>query len=92
MNFTFGIVTTPSSCEYLQQIVDSIESENIPNYQIIIVGGNKSHNDDILQIIPFDESIHPGWVSKKKNVITKHAKYENIVYRACPKSPILDLQ
>ncbi len=80
MNFTFGIVTTPSSCEYLQLIVDSIESEHIPNFQIIIIGGNESYNDGIIQTIPFNESINPGWVTKKKNLITQHAKYENIVY------------
>ena len=33
-----------------------------------------------MTIIPFDESQKPMWITKKKNMITERAKYENIVY------------
>ena len=80
MNFTFGITTTPQSSIALQQIVDSITNENIPNFEIIIVGGNEAYDDGTMKVIPFDESIKKFWITKKKNLITQHARYESIVY------------
>lgn len=80
MNFTFGIITSPGSDIFIQQIVDSICEENIPNYEIIIIGGNTAYNSDELKVIPFDESQKRMWITRKKNLITQNAKYENIVY------------
>jgi hypothetical protein len=87
MNFTFGIITL-NNIENISKIIDSIEIQNIPNYEIIIVGCNKTFNLISLNklkrtnciCIPFDESIYKGWITKKKNLITQNAKYENIVY------------
>ena len=87
MDFTFGIITS-NNIENLNKIIDSIEIQNISNYEIIIVGCNKIFNLTNLNklkrknctCIPFDESIYPGWITKKKNIITQNAKYENIVY------------
>lgn len=79
MDFSFGIITNESSCHFLDIIIDSIELQNIPNYEIIIIGNvNIIRNN--TTVIPFDESIYPGWITKKKNIITQNAKYENIVY------------
>jgi hypothetical protein len=39
--------------------------------------------NDILiyrQRVPFDETIKQGWITRKKNIITSLAQYENIVY------------
>ncbi len=80
MKFTFGIITSPGSDQNLQEIIDSIQNENIPEYEIIIIGGNTTYNDGILKIIPFDETVKNKWITKKKNIITTHAQYENIVY------------
>jgi len=80
MNFTFGIITSPGSSGFLQQIVDIICDENIPEFEIIIVGGNEAHKNDVMQVIPFDESKKPMWITRKKNIITETAKYENVVY------------
>ena len=79
MNFTFGIITNGSNDHYIQQIVASIINENIPDYEIIIIGATSISGSNIINI-PFDESIKPGWITKKKNLITQNAKYENIVY------------
>jgi len=70
MDFTFGIVTDGKD---IQGIVDSIHSQNIPNYEIIVIG-----NTDVKGVIqiPFDET-KP--LTKKKNLIAQLAKYENIV-------------
>lgn len=80
MNFTFGIITSPGTGGYLQEIIDTICMENIPEYQIVVVGGNEAVTEGILEVVPFDESQKPMWITKKKNMITERAKYENIVY------------
>jgi len=77
LDFTFGIITAGS--DYIQRIVDSIRSQNIPNYEIIIVGKTSISGNNIITI-PFDESIKKGWITKKKNIISQNAKYENIVF------------
>jgi hypothetical protein len=83
MEFTFGIITSIHSCQFLNEIIDSIKIQNIENYEIIIVG-NVTDNFCLerknIVTIPFDETIYPGWITKKKNLITENAKYENIVF------------
>lgn len=80
MDFTFGIITSGKVDSYLLKIIDSIKKENIPNYEIIIIGNTLLSEDDKIKIIPFNEDIKPMWITKKKNLITQSAKYENIVF------------
>lgn len=73
----------------IHTVIDSIESENIPEYEINIVGGLSSSISRKNTVhIPFDEtvwqhvSIHgrPGaWTTKKKNLGVKASKYQNLV-------------
>lgn len=79
MNFTFGIVTSGTSDNFVNVVIDSIEQLNIPEYEILIIG-NSSVSRNNTSIIPFDESQKPAWITRKKNLITQNAKYENIVY------------
>lgn len=79
MDFTFGIVTSGTADDYLNTIIDSIEKQNIKNYEVLIVG-NSSVQRNKTTVIPFDENQRPAWITRKKNIITKNAKYENIVY------------
>jgi hypothetical protein len=79
MDFTFGIITGGGQIRNLNKIIDSIEKQNIPRYEIIIVGGDKIERKNVFHI-PFDESIRRKWITRKKNIITENAKYENIVY------------
>lgn len=79
MNFTFGIITNNNSNNFLEKIIKSIESLSIPNYEILIVG-NTNITANKTRIIYFDESLRNSWITKKKNLITKEAIYENIVY------------
>jgi hypothetical protein len=84
MNFTFGIIT--SGQPNIGRILESIhyQQSTLGHYEIIVVGGEKLNSDDIFNSntthIPFDETIKKGWISKKKNLITKHAKYDNLVF------------
>jgi len=79
MNFSFGICKGINS-PFLKEIIYSIRQQNIDNYEIIIVGEKHTEFGDDIINIDFDESIKPIWITKKKNLITKNAKYENIVY------------
>jgi len=79
MDFTFGIITDGNFDNFIEIIINSIINNNIPNYEIIIVGNSQLNNTDKIKIIKFNENIKPGWITKKKNVISLNAKYENIV-------------
>lgn len=79
MDFTFGILTGGGNDAMINEIIDSIENETIPNYEIIIIGNSRIERKN-TRVINFDETIRIGWITKKKNIITQEAKYENIVY------------
>lgn len=79
MDFTFGIITGGGQESFIDDIITSIENENIPNYEIIIVG-NCNINRLNTNIINFDETIKSKWITRKKNIITENAKYENVVF------------
>lgn len=78
MDFTFGIVTDGSVDENINHIINTIEIQNIPNYEIVVVGNSKVSRAKTT-IIEFNEAERPKWTSRKKNVIIKNAKYENVV-------------
>lgn len=74
MDFTFGIVSNGDNQTFLNKVIDSIENENIPKYEIIIVGNVRIERTNTI-VIPFDETIKKGWITKKKNIITNNSKY-----------------
>jgi hypothetical protein len=90
MKFTFGITTTDepqrmshNSENYVREIIESIRRNNIPkdNYEIIVIGGsNRYESDEDVKHIEFDDVTRPGWFTRKKNIITQEAKFENIVF------------
>jgi len=79
MDFTFGIITGGNNEANINLIIDSIEKQNIPNYEIIIVG-NTNIKREKTEVILFNETVKSMWITRKKNIITENAKYENIVY------------
>lgn len=79
MDFTFGIITSGHNEHNLRIIIDSIKSQNIPNYEIIIVGSCEISGENIINI-PFDENKKNSWITKKKNIITQNSNYDNIVF------------
>jgi len=81
MDFTFGIITTKQNPELeLETIISSIKNLLIPNYEILIIGGSASKQIENIKIFSFDENPNGAWITKKKNLITQNAKYDNIVY------------
>jgi hypothetical protein len=79
MKFTFGIITAGNSDDSLNAVIDSIEQQYIPEYQILIVGNSNVSRTNTF-IIPFNESIRQAWITRKKNLITINSRYENVVY------------
>ena len=80
MNISFGIVTDGSSKHNLDLVIKSIQRLNIPKYEILVVGNTDLKLSHTLIPIPFDENLKPGWITKKKNLITDRAQYDFIVY------------
>ncbi len=84
MNFTFGIVTYSGhdgkdNVVKVNNIIDAIESENIPEYEIIVVGDFAWQRKN-TRVIKFDETVKKGWITRKKNIITEEAKNDIVVY------------
>ena len=78
MKFTFGIVTENTVSD---EVLQSIIQQNVSEYEIIIIGGYKDwYKFPNIRHFEFDETIKPAWLTKKKNLITENASYENIVY------------
>jgi hypothetical protein len=79
--FTFGIVTGggAEAMGRVHAMIDSIERERIPEYEVVVVGG-EAVSRSRTRHVPFDESQKPKWITRKKNIVTESASYENVVY------------
>lgn len=81
MNWTFIICTHDPNQERVDISIQTIEDLAIPNYEVIVIGGqrsNKSWPNENVKFIDFNEKTRPGWTTKKKNEAAKLAKYENL--------------
>lgn len=76
--WTFGIITNGKRVDWVEQIIKSIRQQKIPHYEIIICGTYKDKGEKDIIYIPFNLKDDKGWITKKKNLIVKSAKYENI--------------
>ena len=79
MRLTYGIITAGGKDDQIARIVDTLASEGIPEYEIVVVGDCDLHRER-LKIVPFDETQKRGWITKKKNIVTQVAKFPVIVY------------
>lgn len=79
MTITFGIVTGGGQTGIINEIIDSIEEEHIPQYEIIIVGSFHSIRKNTIAL-DFPEHVVPMWITKKKNLIGQIAKYDTLVF------------
>lgn len=77
-NWSFGIITDGSKKETLEEQIQSIVNLKIPHFEVIVCGQyNPSKKYGFVKVIPFTHKI--AWITKKKNLICKKAKYENLV-------------
>lgn len=81
MKLTFAIITAGDQDARINKIIDSIERNNIPEYQVIIFGGMTStiSRDKTIHLC-FDETERSGWITRKKNLATAAAMYDTVVY------------
>jgi hypothetical protein len=73
---TFGIITHGLSNDLLSQALQSIE-QFAPHNEVIVVGGEYIYG---VNHVPFDDDERPGWITRKKNLITTYANCDNVVY------------
>lgn len=76
--WTFGIVTRGDRMDWLMEIIESIRNQKIPNYEIIICGEYPHKDAEDIVYIPFNQRDDLGWITRKKNLIVKKAKYQNL--------------
>ena len=74
MFVTFGILTT-NKTESVNEIIDSIESNEIPldKYEVIVVG-NININRQNTVVIHNDDCEFKNWITKKKNLVIQNSK------------------
>lgn len=76
--WTFGIITNGRKMDWVEKIIESIRRQKIPHYEIIVCGKYYDRKEPDFEYIPFDQRDDLGWISKKKNLIVRSAKYENL--------------
>lgn len=80
---SFVILTDGTVDDRLSEIIDSIEFQNIPEYQILLVGGLATTLLDrkCVEHIPFDESISSvPWITRKKNLAAHKVNHDVTVW------------
>lgn len=79
--WTFGVIYDGSKVDNLERFIQSVRSQkDISNYEILICGPeNKSLIANDVRFIAFDERFKEhGWITEKKNLIVRNAKFENV--------------
>lgn len=76
--WSFGIITNGKRLEIIDQIIQSIRRQNIPQYEILICGSYFDRKEKDVKYLPFNQRDELGWITKKKNIIVNKAKYENL--------------
>jgi hypothetical protein len=79
--FTFGICCTKENTKFHQIILNSILQQKINNVQVIFIGEElEIKPEECVDFVYFNEKLKTNWITKKKNLITKFSKNENIVF------------
>ena len=83
--WTFIIITRGMRDSIMLDNCNSIIAQKIPKFEIIIVGADNNKTpayeragSKIIKHIPFMEADSAGWITKKKNVGCKAARYDNL--------------
>ena len=75
--WTFGILTLGTRNEWVEQMIDSIIRQKIPEFEIIICGKyDLKRKEPFIRFVPSND--HLPRVTKKKNDVCREAMYENI--------------
>lgn len=82
MNISFVIITNSKKKEELLLQIKSIEYQNIPNYEILIVGDidlNQKYSNSNIVLIEDKYNADKGSLGGMRNKACEQAKYENLV-------------
>jgi hypothetical protein len=77
--WSFVFITRGNRDEQLKKGIDSVLRQNIPTFEIIIVGGPEGKNYEFATHIPFMIEDGKGWITRKKNLGCERARFENLV-------------
>ncbi len=77
--WSFGIITNGKKNDWVEKQIQSIKSQKISYYEIIVCGTYFNRKERNFKYIQFNEKDELGWITKKKNLICENAKYENLV-------------
>lgn len=76
--WSFGIITNGVRADWIENIINSIRKQRIPNYEIIICGTYFDRKENDCRYIPFNKRDDLGWITKKKNMICHNANFQNL--------------
>lgn len=79
-HWTFGIITKGERDDWLEEIIQSIHMQRVPHYEIIVCGTYYDRKEKNFIYIPFSERDDKGWITKKKNLMARAARYENFCF------------
>ena len=79
-HWTFGIITKGERNDWMEEIIQSIHKQKIPHYEIIVCGTYFDRKEKNFTYIPFSERDNKGWITKKKNLMARMARYENFCF------------
>lgn len=80
MNFSFVIPTSGQSAFLDTVITYILKAIPLNNFEILLIG-NTSYDHPNIVNVPFDDTkTEKAWITRKKNIGTQLAKYENIVF------------
>lgn len=79
MNFSFAIPTDFSDVLRVDQIIQSIRSLKIPNYEILIISKYKRQPLYDTEFLFFDQNDADNKINLKKTILIDHCKHDNIV-------------
>lgn len=77
-NWSFGIITNGTREAWLENMIRSIRQQKIPHYEIIVCGRYFDRKEPDFRYIPFNKRDDKGWITKKKNIIARVAKFQNL--------------
>ena len=81
MDISFVICTDGRADCRIDEIVDSIEWQEIPDYEVLIVGGDHTTvKRNRVRHLPHDESGRKDWITGKKNRANREARNDVVVF------------
>lgn len=78
--WTFAMITKGERDKWIEEIIQAVHKQKVPHYEIIVCGTYHDRDEKNFTYIPFKERDDKGWITKKKNLMARIAKYENFFF------------